>query len=107
MMKIKTSSGNKSLQEDKELGRWFVKLLPIKSSTDNCQPQQAIEPGRKAPVTNSKEANPEEGHDEDVCEEEANSSSSSTSYDGTSNGEKKYVSTPPSRKNLEHKLRVP
>ena len=32
----------------------------------NCQPQQAIEPARKAPETNDEEANPEESLDDDV-----------------------------------------
>ena len=41
------------------------------SSLDNCQPQQVIEPGRKAPETNGKEVNPEEeSHDDDICEED-------------------------------------
>jgi len=44
-MKVKTSSGIKRFQEDKDLGTWFGKLLPIISSMDNCQPEQAIEPG--------------------------------------------------------------
>lgn len=42
VMKVKTSSGIKRFQEDKELGSWFGKLLPIISSMDNCQPQQSI-----------------------------------------------------------------
>ena len=66
-MKVKTSSGIKHSQEDKELGSWFGKLLPVISSLDNCQLQQAIESGRKAPETNDEEANPEESHDDDVC----------------------------------------
>lgn len=44
-MKIKTASGIKRFQEDKEFGSWFGKLLPIICSMDNCQPEQAIEPG--------------------------------------------------------------
>ena len=35
-MKIKTSSDIKRFQEDKELGSWFGKLLPIISAMDNC-----------------------------------------------------------------------
>ena len=38
VMKVKTSAGIKRFQEDKELGSWFGKLLPIISSMDNCQP---------------------------------------------------------------------
>ena len=96
-MKVKTSSVIKRLQEDKELRNWFGKLLPIISSMDNCQPQQAIEPGRKAPETNGEEANPEESHD-DVCEEVASQDSSSRSSNGVSNGKRKYITTPESRK---------
>ena len=70
-MKVKTSSAIKRFQEDKELGSWFGKLLPIISSMDNCQPQQVIGPGRKAPETYDEEANLEESHDNDVCGEEA------------------------------------
>ena len=35
-------------------------MLAVLSSTDICQPQQAIETGRKAPETNVEEANSEE-----------------------------------------------
>ena len=35
VMKVKTSSGIKRFQEDKKLGSWFGKLLPIISSMDN------------------------------------------------------------------------
>ena len=104
MMKVKTSSGIKRVSEDKELGSWFGKLLPIISLMENCQPQQAIE--SKAPETNCEEANPEETYD-DVCEEEASPGSSSRSSDGASNGKRKYVPTPASRKkNLADNLRV-
>ena len=48
------------------MGDWFGKLLPNISSMDNCQPQQAIEPGRKASETNGEEAKPEESLDNDV-----------------------------------------
>ena len=106
VIKVKTSSGITRFQEDKELGSWFGKLLPIISSMDNCQLQEAIESGRKAPETNGEEANPEDGHDDDIFEEEASPGSSSWSYDMTSNGKRKYVPTPASRKNLEDKLRV-
>ena len=68
MMKVKTWSGIKHFQQDKEIGSWFGKLLPSLSSMDICQSQQAIERGRKAPETNGEEANPEESHDDDVCE---------------------------------------
>eukprot|EP00794_Sanderia_malayensis_P021050 gene21050-23105_t len=44
-LKVKTASGIKRFQEDKEFGRWFSKLYPVITSMVNCQPQQAIEPG--------------------------------------------------------------
>ena len=100
VMKVKTSSSKKRFQENKELRRWFGKLLPGIvgiSSMDNCQPQQATELERKAPETNGKEANSEERHD-DVCEVEASQGSSPRSSDGASNGKRKYVSKPMSKK---------
>ena len=42
--------------------------MPSLSSMDICQPEQPIEPRRKPPETNGEEANPEESHDDDVCE---------------------------------------
>ena len=87
----------KHFQQDKEIGSWFGKLLPIKSM-DICQHQKAIEPGRKAPETNFQEGNPEESHDDGVCEEKASQGSSSRSSDGASNAKRKYVPTPASRK---------
>ena len=99
-MKVKTSSGIKHFQEHRKLEGWFGKLLPIINSMDYCQPQQAIEPGRKAPETNDEETNPEESHDDDVCEEESRPGSSSRSFDGASNGKRKYVLMPASRKNI-------
>ena len=59
VMKIKTSD-IKHFQQGKEIGSWLGKLLAVLSSMDICQPQEAIEPGRKAPETNGEEANPEE-----------------------------------------------
>ena len=48
-MTVKTKSGIKRFQEEKELGNWFGKLLPVVSSMDNCQPTQSIEPGMEDP----------------------------------------------------------
>ena len=45
-MKVKTWSGIEQFQQDKKTESWFGKSLPILSSIDICQPQQAIEPGR-------------------------------------------------------------
>ena len=56
VMKVKTPSGIKHFQQDKEIGSCFGKLLPI-SSMDICQHQQAIEPGKTAPESNGQEAN--------------------------------------------------
>ena len=38
-------------------------------------------------------ANPEESHDDDVCEEEASEGSSSRSSDGASDAKRKYAPT--------------
>ena len=80
------------------MGSWLGKLFPIIKSMVNFQPQQAIEPGRKAPETNSKEGNPEESHDYDVSKEQASLGSSSRSSNGASNGKRKHVTTIASRK---------
>ena len=45
-MTVKTASGIKRFQEEKSLGNWFNKLLPIVMSAPNCQPDQAIEPSQ-------------------------------------------------------------
>ena len=106
VMRVKTPSGIKHFQQDNEIESWFVKLLPILSSMDKCQHQQAIEPGRKAPETNGQEANPEESHDDDVCEEEASQGSSSRSSDGASMQKGNMFLHQRVEKNLEDKLRV-
>ena len=66
---------------------------------DKCQPQQATEPGRKAPETNGEEGDPEESHYHyNVWEEEASPGPSSRSSDEASNEQRKYVPTPVSIK---------
>ena len=54
-LKIKTSSGIKRFQEEKEFGTWFQKLFPIVSSMDSCQPEQSIEPTRHEPTRHEPE----------------------------------------------------
>ena len=44
-LKIKTASGIQRFQDEKEYGSWFKKLFEVVKSMDNCQPDQAIEPG--------------------------------------------------------------
>ena len=78
------------------MGSWSGKLLPIVSSIDNCQHQQAIETGRKASKTNDEEDNPEECNDDDVCQEEASQGSSSRSSNEKPNAKRKHVPTPAS-----------
>ena len=93
MIKVKTSRGIKRFQQDKEIGSWFGKLLSILSSAEVCQPQQAIETGRKAPETDGKETTNKQSHDtDDLCE--ASQCSSTRSSDGASNAKRKYVPTP-------------
>ena len=78
VMKVNIPFGTKHFQQNKGTGSWFGKLLPVLSSMDICRHQQAIEPGIKVSETNGQEANPDESHDDDVCEEEASQGSSSS-----------------------------
>ena len=80
--------------------------MPILSSTENCQPQQAIETGRKTPEINDQETNYEECHD-NVCEEETSQGSFSRSSNGASTGKRKYVPTPANRKKSRRKTESP
>ena len=73
---------------------------------DICQAQQAIEPGRKAPLTNSEELNPEERHDDEVSEEEASQGSSSRSLIRHQMQKGNMYLHQRVQKNLEDKLRV-
>ena len=41
---IRTASGIKRFQEDKNLGKWFNQLYPLVKSRESAQPEQAIEP---------------------------------------------------------------
>ena len=41
-LKIKTASGIKRFQEEKEFGKWFGKLFPVITSMTSCQREQAI-----------------------------------------------------------------
>lgn len=43
-MTIKTASGIKRFQDDKNLGNWFNQLFPLVKSRESAQPEQAIEP---------------------------------------------------------------
>ena len=45
LMTVKTASGIKRFQDQKELGQWFNRLLQLMKSRASCQPRQAIEPG--------------------------------------------------------------
>ena len=45
LMTVKTASGIKKFQNQKELGQWFNRLLKLMKSRATCQPGQAIEPG--------------------------------------------------------------
>ena len=43
-LKIKTGSGIKRFQEEKQYGSWFSSLFAIVQSMDSCQPEQSLEP---------------------------------------------------------------
>ena len=105
VMKVKPASGIKRFQEDKELGNWFGKLLPLISSMENCQPQQSIEPGQSQ--MDSSAENDTEVDDEKSDEEEnpvtpdSSDSLASTPSGGLSlkpRKRKSYVPTPTVRK---------
>ena len=88
VIKVKTSSGIKRFQEEKDLGNWFGKLLPIIGSMDNCQPEQALEPGSITPddLLNHESVN-------HVSPSSTSSTFSIASDQKTSNGKRKYVPT--------------
>ena len=44
LVTIKTASGIKRFQDDKQFGSWFNKLAELMKSRASCQPDQAIEP---------------------------------------------------------------
>lgn len=50
---IKSSSGIKRLQDEREYGVWFTRLFPLVKSRDSSQPDQAIEPSSSS--SNSKQ----------------------------------------------------
>ena len=95
-MKVKTSSGIKLFEEEKDLGNWFGKLLPIISSMDNCQPEQALEPGSITPDA-PEPSDPTEDLLDHESENHATPSSSTSSAcskasnQKASNGKEKYV----------------
>lgn len=94
MIKVKTASGIKRFQEEKELGNWFGKLLPLISSMDNCQPQQSIEPGQSLdpPAENDLEVDDDNSDEEEnlVTTGSSNSLASTPSSDtSTSTSSKK------------------
>ena len=97
VMKVKTASGIKRFREDKELGNWFGKLLPVISSMDNCQPQQSIEPGQ-FPTGNDEELDdePEKSNEEDDpgTAKSSDTLSSKSSKSSSSNKRRSYVPTP-------------
>ena len=79
-LKIKTSSGIKRFQEEKEYGQWFTKLYGVVKSFENCQPEQSIEPGS---INNDEPPNSEEYPE--------NCSSTSENSDGNKGKRKVFV----------------
>ena len=77
---IKTASGIKRFQEEKEFGPWFQKLYKVVCTMDNCQSEQSIEPHV------SKESIEEEPEGKEENESENNGSSISTPMESTSKG---------------------
>ena len=77
---IKTASGIKRFQEEKEFGPWFQKLYEVVCTMDNYQPEQSIEPHV------SKESIEEELEGKEENESENDGSSISTPMKSTSKG---------------------
>ena len=51
---IKTSTGIKRFQEERELGEWFNQLFPVVRTRDSCQPEHAVEPSSSEGVDRGK-----------------------------------------------------
>ena len=79
-MTIKTASGIKKFQEEKEFGSWFQKLYELVCTMDNCQPEQSIEPHV------SKKSIKEEPEGKEGSESENDGSNISTPMENTSKG---------------------
>ena len=77
---IKTASGIKRFQEEKEFGPWFQKLYEVVCTMDNYQPEQSIEPHV------SKESIEEELEGKEENESENDGSSISAPMKSTSKG---------------------
>ena len=45
---MKTASGVKGFQEEKNYGTWFNQLFALVKPRESCQPEQAIEPGEQS-----------------------------------------------------------
>ena len=41
---VKTSTGVKRVQDEKQLGAWFNQLFPLVQTRDSCNPDMAVEP---------------------------------------------------------------
>ena len=74
---IKTASWIKRFQKEKEPGPWFQKLYEVVCTTDNCQPEQSIEPHA------SKESIEEEPEGKEENESEKDGSSILTPMEST------------------------
>ena len=92
-MTIKTSSGIKKFQEEKEFGPWFEKLYEVVCTMTHCQPEESIEPHV------SKQVDFEQENEDDEDEQKAEES-----YE-TSDGPK--MSTPKLKTMKKRKIFVP
>ena len=63
---IKTSTGIKRFQEERELGEWFKQLFPVVRTRNSCQPGHAVEPSSSEGVDRAKNdyASSSPGHEE-------------------------------------------
>ena len=45
LLTVRTASGIKRFQDEKQFGKWFDQLLQLMKSRASCRPCEAIEPG--------------------------------------------------------------
>ena len=88
---IKTASGIKRFQEEKEFGPWFQKLYKVVCTMGNCQPEQSIKPHvSKESVEGEPEGKEETGSENDESSN-INTNESTSKGSGKKRKEKTFL----------------
>ena len=88
---IKTASGIKRFQEEKEFGPWFQKLYKVVCTMYNCQPEQPIEPHvSKVSIEGEPEGKEETGSENDESSN-INTNESTSKGSGKKRKEKTFL----------------